>query len=71
MEPQEWHVQIYRPGSAVPDIAQTSLPSWRTLRTYIRAAKHIWPDASIWVAVPEAAPETAVEELRAMGVRIS
>ncbi len=46
MEPVgEWHVEIYRPGSAVPDIAQTTLPTWRTLRTYIAAAKRIWPDA--------------------------
>ncbi len=67
---QEWHVEIYRPGSAVPDIAQTTLPTWRTLQTYIAAAKRIWPDAIVWVVVPESASEAVLTELRAMGVRI-
>ncbi len=72
--PQEAAHRDIAPARAKPDlpqwsrsnIAQTTLPTWRTLRAYVRAAKQMWPDASIWVA----APETAVEELRAMGVRI-
>jgi hypothetical protein len=67
----KWHVKIYRPSSAVADIAQTTLPTWRTLRAYIETARRFWPDSSIEVVVPEAAPETVLTELRAMGVETS
>ncbi len=50
---EEWHVDIYRPGSAVPDIAQATLPTWRVVRTYIGTARRIWPDGVVWVKAPE------------------
>jgi hypothetical protein len=69
MEPlEEWHIEIFGPNSPTPDIAQTTLPTWRTARAYIGAAKVIWPEAMVWVTVPVEAPETVFIELTAMGV---
>ena len=67
---EEWHIKVFRPGSPKPDIAQTTLTTWRTARRYIDAAQRIYPDVTVEVIVPESASETALTELAAMGVRI-
>ena len=66
---EEWHIEIFRPDSETPDIAQTTLPTWRTARRYVDAARQIYPDSTIQVIVPESAPEAVLAELAAMGVR--
>jgi hypothetical protein len=71
MEPiEEWHIKIFRPGSPTPEIAQTTFTIWRAARRFIDAAQRIYPDSTIQVIVPESAPEVALTELTAMGVRI-
>ena len=67
---QEWHIEIFRPGSETPDIAQTTLPTWRTARRYIEAARRIYPDAVVQVTVPQSVPETVLAELTAMGAQL-
>jgi hypothetical protein len=71
MDPiEEWHIKVFRPGSPKPDIAQTTLTTWRTARRYIDAAQRIYPDVTVEVIVPESAPESVLTELTAMGVQI-
>jgi hypothetical protein len=67
---EEWHIEIFGPDSPTPDIAQTTLPTWRSTRAYIGAAKVMWPEAMVWVTVPVNAPETVIMELAAMGVGV-
>jgi hypothetical protein len=67
---EEWHIEIFRPDSEMPEIAPTTLPTWRTARRYIDAARQIYPDSTIQVVVPESAPEAVLADLAAMGVRI-
>ena len=64
---QEWHIEICRPGS---EPVQTTLPTWRTARRYIEAARQIYPDAVVQVTVPQSAPEAALAELTAMGAQL-
>jgi hypothetical protein len=69
MEPmEEWHIRVFRPDSPT-DIAQVTLPTWRTARRYIDAAQRIYPDVTVRVIVPDSVSEAALAELAAMGVQ--
>jgi hypothetical protein len=66
---EEWHIEIFRPDSEMPEIAPTTLPTWRTARRYIEAAGRSTPMRLIQVTVPQSAPEAVLTELTAMGLR--
>ena len=67
---EDWHIEIFKPGSKTPDIAQTTFTLWRTARRYIDAARRIYPDAVVQVTVPQSVPETVLAELTAMGAQL-